>query len=41
MTIHNGDRYIREWKDGKTWNGTLSDKDGKFKWKYVKGVRVK
>ena len=37
----NGENYVGEFRDGNEWNGTLYDKDGKYKWKYVKGVRVK
>ena len=31
--------YAGEWKDGDHWNITTYDKDGNYKWKYVKGVK--
>ena len=37
----NRENYVGEFRYGNEWNGTLYDKDGKYKWKYVKGVRVK
>jgi len=35
----NGNKYVGEFKDNKPWNITTYDKDGNYKWKYVKGVR--
>ena len=30
---------VKRIRDNKTWNITTYDKDGNYKWKYVKGVR--
>ena len=39
LTFLDGREYVGEFKGGNFWNGILYDKDGKYKWKYVKGVR--
>jgi len=39
LTFLDGRKYVGEFKGGNFWNGILYDKDGKYKWKYVKGVR--
>jgi hypothetical protein len=41
FTFSDGRKYVGEFKNGKPWKGTMYDEDGKYKWKYVKGVRVK
>jgi hypothetical protein len=41
FTFSNGNKAVGEFRDNKPWNITTYDKDGKYKWKYVKGVRVK
>ena len=41
LTFPNGDKYVGENKDGDMWNGTYYDKDGKYKWKYVNGEKIK
>jgi len=38
-TLSSGWKYVGEWRDGKPWNITTYDKDGNYKWKYVKGIR--
>ena len=35
----NGNKGVGEFRDNKPWNITTYDKDGNYKWKYVKGVR--
>ena len=40
-TWSDGDKYEGEYKDGEMWNGTLYDKDGNIKYKYVNGVKQK
>jgi len=35
----NGNKGVGEFRDNKPWNITTNDKDGNYKWKYVKGVR--
>jgi len=34
-----GNKGVGEFRDNKPWNITTYDKDGNYKWKYVKGVR--
>ena len=34
-----GRKYVGEWKNGEKWNGTLYDKDGNIKYKWVNGVK--
>ena len=41
FTFSDGRKYVGKFKDGKPWKGTMYDEDGKYKWKYVKGVSVK
>ena len=41
FTFSDGNKYVGEFKNGKPWKGIMYDKDGKYKWKYVKGVSVK
>jgi len=36
-----GTKYVGEWKDGKTWNGTEYDKNGNIIGKWVNGVLQK
>ena len=40
-TWSDGDKYEGEYKDGEMWNGTLYDKDGNIKYKWVNGVKQK
>ena len=35
----NGNKGVGEFRDNKPWNITTYDKDGNYKWKYVKGFR--
>ena len=37
----NGNMYIGEWKDGKPWNLTIADKNGKIIRKWDNGVEQK
>jgi len=39
LTFANGNKGVGEFRDNKPWNITTFDKDGNYKWKYVKGVR--
>ena len=41
MTYPNGSKYVGEWKDGKSWNGTLYDKNGNILYKIVNGKHIK
>ena len=34
-------KYVREWKDGERWNGTLYDKEGKIIGKFENGGWIK
>ena len=36
-----GSKYVGSWEDGKEWNGTVSDKNGKIVVKYVNGKKIK
>ena len=36
-TWSEGVKYVGEWKDGFEWNGTQYNKDGNYRYKYVKG----
>ena len=38
LTVHDGSKYVGEFKDGEKWNGTVYDNDGIKKSKYVNGV---
>ena len=40
-TWSDGGKYVGEFKNGKRWNGTRYDTDGKIISKYVKGKRIK
>ena len=40
-TWSDGRKYVGEYKDGEMWNGTLYDKDGNIKYKWVNGVKQK
>ena len=40
-TWSDGGKYVGEFKDGEMWNGTLYDKDGNIKYKWVNGVKQK
>jgi len=40
-TFPDGSKYEGEYKDGEMWNGTLYDKDGNIKYKWVNGVKQK
>ena len=35
----NGNKYVGEWKDGKRWNGTYYDKNGKISYREMNGKR--
>ena len=37
-THPNGEKYVGEFKDGKPWNGTEHDKDGKITATYSEGI---
>ncbi len=39
FTFSDGNKGVGEFRDNKPWNITTYDKDGNYKWKYVKGVR--
>ena len=39
FTFSDGNKGVGELRDNKPWNITTYDKDGNYKWKYVKGVR--
>ena len=39
FSFSNGNKGVGEFRDNKPWNITTYDKDGNYKWKYVKGVR--
>ena len=39
FTFSNGNKGVGEFRDNKPWNITTYDKDGNYKWKYVKGIR--
>ena len=41
LTWSDGEKYVGEFKDGEMWNGTLYDKDGNIKYKWVNGVKQK
>jgi len=41
FTFSDGNKGVGEFRDNKPWNITTYDKYGNYKWKYVKGVRVK
>ena len=36
-----GTKYVGSWEDGKEWNGTVYDKNGKIVVKYVNGKKIK
>ena len=38
LTFPDGRKYEGEWKDGKPWNGILSDKKGNILYKIVNGI---
>ena len=38
LNLHNGEKYVGEWKDGRTWNGTKYDKNGNILYKIVNGI---
>ena len=39
FTFSDGNKGVGEFRNNKPWNITTYDKDGNYKWKYVKGVR--
>jgi len=39
FTFSDGNKGVGEFRDNKPWNITTYDKDGNYKWKYLKGVR--
>ena len=41
FTFSDGNKGVGEFRYNKPWNITTFDKYGNYKWKYVKGVRVK
>ena len=41
FSFSDGNKGVGEFRYNKPWNITTYDKDGNYKWKYVKGVRVK
>jgi len=41
FTFSDGNKGVGEFRYNKPWNITTYDKYGNYKWKYVKGVRVK
>jgi antitoxin component YwqK of YwqJK toxin-antitoxin module len=40
-TYSNGSKFIGEYKDGKSWNGTGYDKNGNIQVKLVNGKRIR
>ena len=38
FTWSDGEKYVGEWKDGRTWNGTKYDKNGNILYKIVNGI---
>jgi len=41
QTWLDGRKYVGEYKDGKTWNGTGYDKNGNIQVKFVNGEYIK
>ena len=41
FTFSDGNKGVGEFRYNKPWNITTYDKYGNYKWKYVKGVRMK
>jgi len=39
FTFSDGNKGVGEFRENKPWNITTYDKDGNYKWKYLKGVR--
>jgi len=39
FTFSDGNKGVGEFRYNKPWNITTYDKDGNYKWKYLKGVR--
>ena len=39
-TWSDGEKYVGEYKNGKKWNGTGYDKNGKIFYKYVNGKGI-
>jgi uncharacterized protein YpmB len=37
LTFPDGERFVGEYKDGRFWNVTVYDKNGKIEFKYVNG----
>ena len=37
-TYPDGEKYVGEWKYGRTWNGTKYDKNGNILYKIVNGI---
>ena len=40
MTLKNGNKYVGEYKDGETWEGTEYDKDENIIGEWVNGEKI-